>query len=1140
MRSRLRLGVTAVVTPLVALGAGLTAVTGTAAAPAAATSVLPALSATAAGTAGQRVIIVLRDQLTGLPATARLVAQRTASVRAAQAPVVDALHEAGVAAVHSYTTVNALSATVSAAQERALRADPAVARILPDQVLPDPDTADNAAPAAGRATAVADAAATGGRAVCAPAGAKPQLNPEALQVTNTDSDTPGAPTARSLGFTGAGVKVAFMAEGIDVDNPDFIRADGSHVFVDYQDFTGDGTNAPTDGAEAFIDAGSIAAQGRKTYDVSHFSALPLSAPCRIRVEGVAPGASLVGLKVFGEQHASLESGFLQAIDYAVTVDHVDVLSQSFGANPFPDSAQDATRLFDDAAVAAGVTVVVSSGDAGVTNTIGSPASDPKVISTGATTTYRLDLQTGYAFARGSGATGYVDDNISSLSSGGVTEGGRTVDLVAPGELGFGLCTADAKMYTGCTDFTGAPSDLEDVGGTSEAAPLTAGTAALVIEAYERSHHRSRPSPALVKRILTGTSTDVSAPADQQGAGLLNSYKAVQAALSAPGSTHRAVGRVLLTSTDQIDLAAATGSAVHGSLTLTNGGALTQRVAVGTRALGSYRTLKQTTVVLSNTASGHSTDFQGYTDNVDLVRFRVPAGLARLDTSIAYRAASASATSRVRLTLLDPANRLAGYSLPQGVGNYGDSQVANPRAGVWIAFVTSRQPADGGTTGRVVFGARGARFTTLGSVSPRSVTLAPGHSAPVTFTGTAPATPGDAAGAITLTSTAGHVHSVSTVPVVLRGAADVSATPRTFRETLRGGNGRSTLGEVSGYFKFHVPAGLPELNSVVTLPGNIHNPFNAYLISPTGQSVAFSSSQALGADAGGDLAAVDVRSAQLHVIEPAAGSWALIVNFAPTVSGTALSQPYTVELDGRALKASAGGLPTGTTTKIRSGNTRTVRVRVHNSSTAPELFFVDARRNASVTYRLAVAPSAITLPLTPTGSEPVFVVPTDSTALRLRLSGSAPVTFDYGPYFGDPDLDARSAGPVATGSTTGSPLTQGAWFMGPSEVGPYGAGAAPAVTATATASVVTKMFDPTVRSSTGDLWLSSINPAAQLAPVLVLPGRTRTITVRITPTGRKGTVVRGTLYIDDANLLNAGILVPDGNQVAALPYSYTIG
>ncbi len=142
-----------------------------------------------------------------------------------------------------------------------------------------------------------------------------------------------------------------MADGVDINNPDFIRPDGSHVFFDYQDFSGDGVHDDSGGGEAFGDASSLAAQGNQVYDLS--KSLPnagLAPGCTFRILGMAPGASLAAIKVFG-QFGATESGFVRGIDYAVNVDKVDVLSQSFGGIGFPDGAVDPVAMADEAAIA---------------------------------------------------------------------------------------------------------------------------------------------------------------------------------------------------------------------------------------------------------------------------------------------------------------------------------------------------------------------------------------------------------------------------------------------------------------------------------------------------------------------------------------------------------------------------------------------------------------------------------------------------------------------------------------------------------------------------------------------------------------------------------------------------------------------
>src|ERR1035438_3051055 len=188
-------------------------------------------------------------------------------IAAEQAPLMDELRQVHATNIKSYRLVNAFAATVSKDYVTRLKAHPAVAAVIPDSVIRLPRAAaDNRA----NSSAQADVAAANPPHVipgaCGANGAV-QLESEGLALTSTDSDDPHARTARSLGITGEGVKVAWIADGIDPVNINFIRPDGSHVFVDVQDFTGDGPGVPTGGVEAFLDSNTIAGQGIHVYNV---------------------------------------------------------------------------------------------------------------------------------------------------------------------------------------------------------------------------------------------------------------------------------------------------------------------------------------------------------------------------------------------------------------------------------------------------------------------------------------------------------------------------------------------------------------------------------------------------------------------------------------------------------------------------------------------------------------------------------------------------------------------------------------------------------------------------------------------------------------------------------------------------------
>ena len=418
----------------------------------------------------QDVIVIMKSQHAAAFKGSSEDLQRANAIADEQAPLMNELRQVQAVNIKSYKLVNALAARVSQGEVDRLKANPAVAAVIPDSVIRGPKRSETKAAASASALSTVNSNVSPNISTTLTPNVIPgacsttaQLVPEGLALTNTDSDVVGAPTAHSLGINGAGVTVAWIADGVDPNNVNFLRKNHTSVFIDLQDFTGNGLGQPSNGDEAFLDSNTIAGQGIYIYNVQNFSAQSDPTPCLIRIKGVAPGASLVALEAFSP-YGGLTSAILQAIDYAVETDHVDVINESFGNNGFPDvAARDAIQQFDEAAVAAGVVVTVASGDSGSTNTIGSPATDPLLIGVGASTQFQAYAQINYAAARYFATTGWLSNNISPLSSAGFNETGGTISLVAPGDISFASCDASYEFF-GCLNFKGQLSNVEESGG----------------------------------------------------------------------------------------------------------------------------------------------------------------------------------------------------------------------------------------------------------------------------------------------------------------------------------------------------------------------------------------------------------------------------------------------------------------------------------------------------------------------------------------------------------------------------------------------------------------------------------------------------------------------------------------------------
>lgn len=151
-------------------------------------------------------------------------------------------------------------------------------------------------------------------------------------------------------------------------------------------------------------------------------------------------------------------------------------------------------------VEANIVVIAAAGNSGpLPRTIGSPGSAPRVITVGATD---------------------MSDQVATFSSRGPTVQGLTKpDLVAPG---FEVTAARAH---GTQLGTIVNQSYTRMSGTSMAAPLVAGLAALMLE------YSPQLTATEIKAILQLNCASLNLPGNEQGAGLLQAYSAMRSLLA---------------------------------------------------------------------------------------------------------------------------------------------------------------------------------------------------------------------------------------------------------------------------------------------------------------------------------------------------------------------------------------------------------------------------------------------------------------------------------------------------------------------------------------------------------------------------------------------------------------------------------
>ena len=335
----------------------------------------------------------------------------------------------------------------------------------------------------------------------------------------------GATLAREqFDLTGEGIGVAIIDSGITAWHDDLYLQGGrtrrlDRRVVHFRDFTGPArarswvSDLPSDdyGHGTHV-AGIVAGSG---YDSDG------------RRSGVAPGASLIGLKVLDADGFGYISDVIAAIDYAIAIRarfNIRVINLSVASGVFESYRTDPLAQAARRAVEAGIVVVTAAGNLGLDadgepqfGGITCPGNAPWVLTVGASS------------HQGSASRG--DDEVARFSSRGPTriDRGAKPDLVAHGVGVESLSDPDSTLYATYTDYpvegTRGASDMPylSLSGTSMAAPMVAGTIALMLEANPEL------TPNAVKALLQYTAENRAESVLAEGAGLLNARGAIRMA-----------------------------------------------------------------------------------------------------------------------------------------------------------------------------------------------------------------------------------------------------------------------------------------------------------------------------------------------------------------------------------------------------------------------------------------------------------------------------------------------------------------------------------------------------------------------------------------------------------------------------------
>ncbi len=301
-------------------------------------------------------------------------------------------------------------------------------------------------------------------------------------VTNLDTANRwfGTEKAREdFSLSGSGVTIAIVDTGIDSAHLDL----NDHKVIGWIDLI-NGHSSPYDDQGHGTHVASIAAgRGDGNY----------------RYKGVAPNASLVGVKVLDANGSGSMTQIIQGVEWLI--DHkeqynIQIANISLGSTRSSDG-RDALSQVVNVAVDYGMTVVVAAGNSGPNKyTIGTPAAAEKAITVGS----MADV----------GEMGYFQNLYSSR--GPTSDERIKPDVSAPG---YRITAAEANSTDNYVAYS----------GTSMASPFVAGTIALMLQAQPDL------TPEQLKKTLLESCEDWGKQNHNidYGAGRLQGYEAIRSA-----------------------------------------------------------------------------------------------------------------------------------------------------------------------------------------------------------------------------------------------------------------------------------------------------------------------------------------------------------------------------------------------------------------------------------------------------------------------------------------------------------------------------------------------------------------------------------------------------------------------------------